>query len=65
MPGPFVAAPGAAVERDGAADMRKLLYGLAGVVIVAVAAAVFLPSLIDLRALVQPVLQSVKEQTGR
>jgi uncharacterized protein involved in outer membrane biogenesis len=45
--------------------MRKLLYGLAGVVIVAVAAAVFLPSLIDLRALVQPVLQSVKEQTGR
>jgi uncharacterized protein involved in outer membrane biogenesis len=45
--------------------MRKLLYGLIGVVVLAVAAVFILPSLIDLRALVQPVLQTVKEQTGR
>lgn len=45
--------------------MRKLLYGLVGVVVVAVAGVLVLPSLIDLRALVQPVLQSVKDQTGR
>ncbi len=45
--------------------MRKLLYGLIGIVVLAVAAVFILPSLIDLRALVQPVLQSVKEQTGR
>ncbi|MGQ0675048.1 MAG: AsmA family protein, partial [Rhodospirillales bacterium] len=45
--------------------MRKVLYGLIGVVVVAVAAALVLPSLIDARALVRPVLQSVKDQTGR
>ena len=45
--------------------MRKLLYVLVGVVVVAVAGVLILPSLVDLRALVQPVLQSVKDSTGR
>jgi uncharacterized protein involved in outer membrane biogenesis len=45
--------------------MRKLLYGLAGIVAVAVAALFILPALIDMRALVQPALQAVKEATGR
>jgi uncharacterized protein involved in outer membrane biogenesis len=45
--------------------MRKLLYGLAGLAAVAIAALFILPMLIDLRALVQPVLQSAKEATGR
>lgn len=45
--------------------MRKVLIGL-GVVVVVLVAAVFIgPSLIDVRSFVSPVLQSVREATGR
>lgn len=45
--------------------MRKVLFGLVGLVFVVIAAALLIPSFIDLRSMVAPALQSAKESTGR
>lgn len=45
--------------------MRKVLYGLIGLVFVVVAVAFLAPHFVDLRGMVLPMLQSAKESTGR
>jgi len=45
--------------------VRKILFGLVGLVFVVIAAVLLLPSLVDLRSMVAPALQAAKESTGR
>lgn len=45
--------------------MRKILYGVVGVVFVLAAAVLLAPHFIDLRTMVAPALQAAKESTGR
>ncbi|MCC7049800.1 MAG: AsmA family protein [Alphaproteobacteria bacterium] len=45
--------------------MRKILYGIAGLVFVLVAVALLAPHFIDLRSMLAPALQAAKESTGR
>ncbi|MCC6468521.1 MAG: AsmA family protein [Alphaproteobacteria bacterium] len=45
--------------------MRKILYGIVGLVFVLVAVALLAPHFIDLRSMLAPALQAVKESTGR
>ncbi len=45
--------------------MRKVLIGLLGLVVLAVAAVFIVPGFIDLRSMLAPALQSAREATGR